>query len=113
MKTAWIFKSLAGGLALYAAAGFMGVPYIIKNIVPDKVAEATNGGKLSVGSAFFNPFSFRLTLGELTFKTPAERELFAMKRFSLNADPFDYLARGEWLVKDISLVEPHITVHRY
>lgn len=112
MKKAWIFKSLAGALALYASAGFIGVPYIIKNIVPDKVAEATNGGRLSVGSAFFNPFSFRLALGGLTFKTPADGELFAMKNFTLNADPFDYLARGEWLVKDISLVEPHVTVRR-
>ena len=58
-----IFKSLAAAVSTYAIAGFFGVPYLIKNIVPGKVFEATKGGAFSVEKASFNPFTFHLNLG--------------------------------------------------
>lgn len=112
MKKTLIFKSLAAGLAVYAAAGFVAVPYVIKNVLPQKVSDATKGGKFSVEAAAFNPFTFHLQARNIVFKTPADGELFAMKRLSLNIDPLDYLWRGEWLVKNIILTEPKIAVHR-
>ncbi len=112
MKKGLIFQSLGVGLALYAAAGFVGVPYVLKNILPDTIAEATSGGKFSVGSAAFNPFTFHLKVNDIAFKTPSDGDLFAMKHVALNIDPFAYLWRGEWLVKNILLAEPYIAVRR-
>lgn len=112
MKKMLIFKSLAAGLAVYAAAGFVAVPYVIKNVLPQKVSDATKGGRFSVEAAAFNPFTFHVQAKNIVFKTPADGELFAMKRLSLNIDPLDYLWKGEWLVKNIILTEPKITVHR-
>lgn len=112
MKKSLIFKSLAAGLVAYGAAGFFAVPYAIKNVVPQKVSEATGGGKFSVRSAAFNPFTFHLKLEGVVFKTPRGGELFAMKQMALNADPLDYLWRGGWVLKYVALSEPEIAVHR-
>lgn len=107
-----IIKSLAAAVGIYSAAGFFGVPYLLKNVVPEKVAEATNGGKFSVESARFNPYNFHLTLKNLTFKTPSEGDLVSLKTFSINVDPLEYLWRGALVVKEIGLEEPKITVLR-
>lgn len=107
-----ILKWIGWIVVLYAAIGFFAVPYAIKNSVPDKVLEATKGGILSVESASFNPFTFHLTLKNLTFKTPQKHDLFALRLFSLNVDPLAYLWRGGWVVKDIRLSDPKITIRR-
>ncbi len=112
MNKGLILKSLSAGVAIYALAGFFGVPYLIKNVVPQKVDEATKGGKLSIGSAFFNPFTFHLKLKNLSFKTPQNSDLFALKIFSLNLDPTDYLWRGALGIKEITFNEPKITIRR-
>ncbi|MDD2368661.1 MAG: DUF748 domain-containing protein [Sulfuricurvum sp.] len=112
MNKGIIFKSLAASVAIYSAAGFFGVPYLLKNVVPQKVDEATQGGKLSIESASFNPFTFHLKLKKLSFKTPQNSDFFALKAFSINLDPTDYLWRGGVVVKDIRLSEPKITIRR-
>ena len=105
-------KWIGGVVALYAITGFFAVPYAIKNIVPDKVFEATKGGAFSVESASFNPFTFHLTLKHIVFKTPQKQDLFALQNFSLNVDPLAYVWKGGLVIKDITLNEPHITLYR-
>lgn len=107
-----ILKSFAAAAALYAMAGFFGVPYLLKNSVPQKVNEATKGGKLSIESASFNPFTFHLKLKNVSFKTPQNSDFFALKAFSINVDPLDYLWRGGLVIRDLSLREPKVTVRR-
>ncbi|ADR35193.1 hypothetical protein Sulku_2534 [Sulfuricurvum kujiense DSM 16994] len=107
-----ILKSLAAAAALYSVAGFFGVPYLLKNSVPEKVNEATKGGRLSIESASFNPFTFHMKLKNVSFKTPQNSDLFALKAFSINVDPLDYLWRGGLVVRDLSLREPTVTVRR-
>ena len=105
-------KWIGGVVALYAIIGFFAIPYAIKNSVPDKVAEATKGGIFSVESASFNPFTFHLTLKNLSFKTPQKNDLFALEKFSLNVDPLAYLWKGGWVINDVTLSEPHVSIHR-
>lgn len=112
MNKGIILKSLAAGVVIYGMAGFLGVPYLLKNVVPQKVDVATKGGKLSISSASFNPFTFHLKLKNLSFKTPQNSDLFALKYFSLNLDPTDYLWRGALGVKEITFSEPKITIRR-
>jgi len=112
MKKRAILKSFAAAVAVYAIAGFFGVPYFLKNSVPLKVNEATKGGKLSIESASFNPFTFHMKLKNVSFKTPQNSDLFALKAFSINVDPLDYLWRGGLVIRDLSLREPKVTVRR-
>lgn len=107
-----IVKSLAAAVGIYTAAGFWGIPYLIKNVVPEKVSEATQGGNFSVESVRFNPYSFHLTLKNATFKTPQNGDLVSLKAFSLNLDPCAYLWRGALVVKEVALIGPDITVRR-
>lgn len=112
MKFSTILKWASGTVALYAAVGFIGLPYVIKNVAPQKIAEATNGGKFSVEKASFNPFTFRLGLKKISFKTPQGGDLVALERFVINLDPLSYLWRGGWVIGDIALSEPKITIRR-
>lgn len=112
MSKGLILKSLATVMAIYTTAGFFGVPYLVKHVVPSKVQDATNGGKFSVASASFNPFSFHLTLKKVAFKTPQNSDLLTLQQFSINIDPLDYLWRGGIVIKEITLNEPHIALRR-
>lgn len=112
MRKRLILKSLAAVIGVYGAAGFFGVPYVIKHIVPEKVTEATAGGKLSVGSAFFNPFTFRLSVNEMVFKTPQEGDFVTLGQLSVNLNPIAFLWRGGLVIKDITLREPKVAIHR-
>lgn len=112
MKRGVMLKSLAAAVVIYSAAGFFGVPYILKHIAPENISEATNGGKFTVESASFNPFTFHLILKKVSFKTPANKDLFALQRFSINVDPTGYLWRGGLIIREIALTEPNMTIHR-
>jgi len=112
MSRGLILKSLAAAVVIYSAAGFFGVPYILKHSAPEHISEATKGGKFTVEAASFNPFTFHLTLKKVSFKTPENKELFALQRFSINVDPTGYLWQGGWVIREIVLMEPNLTVHR-
>lgn len=112
MNKGIIVKSLAAAVAVYGMAGFFGVPYLLKHVVPKKVHEATDGGKLSVESASFNPFTFHLALKKVSFKTPQNIDLFSLQRCTVNVDPTAYMWRGGWVIKEITLTGPKVTVQR-
>ncbi|MDD5716950.1 MAG: DUF748 domain-containing protein [Sulfuricurvum sp.] len=112
MNKGLMLKSLAAAVAIYGAAGFFGVPYLLKNVVPSTVAEVTKGGEFAVKAASFNPFSLHLVLKEVTFKTPQKGDLFALGEFSINIDPLAYLWRGGLVIDDIRLSDPKITLYR-
>lgn len=107
-----IIRSLAAAVFIYAIAGFFGVPYLIKNIVPGKVFEATNGGRFSVEKAAFNPFTFHLKLADVAFKTPQNTDFIAFKKLTINVDPTTYLWKRGVLIKDLALVDPKVTIKR-
>lgn len=107
-----LFKLLAIITAIYAFAGFFGVPYAIKNILPQKISEATEGGRFSVQKASFNPFTFRLKLHGMKFNTPQDRPFFSMNYFTVNLNPIDYLWRWGWVVNEIKFYGPKFTIER-
>lgn len=112
MKKSWIVKWVAGIFVTYGIIGFFGVPYAIKNSVPQKVFEATNGGIFSVKSVSFNPFTFYLQLHDISFKTPQKDDFVDVHRFSINLNPVDYLWKWGWVIQDIRIEHPHITLRK-
>jgi hypothetical protein len=112
MNKGLVLKSLAAAVSMYAIAGFIGVPYVLKNIVPGKVSEATNGGRFSVEKASFNPFTFHLTLKKVSFKTPQNSDFIAFNQFSINVNPLGYVWKKSLIIKDMTLIEPTFTIKR-
>ena len=112
MKNLGILKWVGGILVTYGLMGFFGVPYVLKNIVPEKVYEATRGGTLSVKSASFNPFTFYLQLHDTAFKTPQKSDFVRIDYLAINLNPLDYLWKFTWVIKDIRIEKPRITVHK-
>ncbi|MCK9371996.1 MAG: DUF748 domain-containing protein [Sulfuricurvum sp.] len=107
-----ILQSLAAVAGIYGMIGFVALPYVIRYVVPAKVAEATEGGKFSVESASFNPFTFHLTLRNVRFQTPQGGDLIALEAFSINIDPLAYLWKGGVVIGDMGLNGAKITLHR-
>jgi hypothetical protein len=112
MNRGLVIKSLAAVVTTYAIVGFFGVPYVLKNIVPAQVSEATKGGQFSIEKAAFNPFTFHLTLKKVSFKTPQNSELFFLQKLSINVDPIAYAWRGGLVIRDVTLSEPKLTLKR-
>jgi uncharacterized protein involved in outer membrane biogenesis len=112
MKKLWLLKAVAGIFVTYGFIGFFGVPYVLKNSVPQKVFDATKGGVLSIESASFNPFTFYLQLHGTVFKTPQKGDFIRIDYVAINLNPLDYLWKFAWVVEDIRIEKPRITVHK-
>ncbi len=110
MKRFLILKILGVLFLLYSLIGFFGVPYALKNIAPQKISDATNGGKFAVESASFNPFTFHLNLHNSSFKTPADGNFVVIKTFSINVNPVGYLWKHGLVIEDLQIIEPSISV---
>lgn len=112
MKKLGILKAVAGIFVTYGILGFFGVPYVLKNIVPKKVFEVTNGGIFSVKSVAFNPFSFYLQLKDVSFKTPQKSDFIRINYLAVNLNPLEYLWKFTWVLKDIRIEKPQIALHK-
>lgn len=79
-----ILGSLAGLLLIYTFAGFLGVPYALKNTLPAKLKDMN--ASLSVAEAKFNPFTFELNVTRPELNTTAP--LFSAEQIDVKLKPF-------------------------
>ena len=79
-----IIGSLAGLLLIYTLAGFLGVPYALKNTLPAKLKDMN--ASLSVAEAKFNPFTFELNVTRPELNTTAP--LFSAEQIDVKLKPF-------------------------
>ena len=79
-----ILGSLAGLLLIYTLAGFLGVPYALKNTLPAKLKDIN--ASLSVAEAKFNPFTFELNVTRPELNTTAP--LFSAEQIDVKLKPF-------------------------
>ncbi|MDP3267012.1 MAG: DUF748 domain-containing protein [Sulfuricurvum sp.] len=112
MKKLWLLKAVAGIFVTYGIIGFFGVPYVLKNIAPQKVLNVTKGGVFSVESASFNPFTFYLQLHDMAFKTPQKSDFIRIDSVAINFNPLEYLWKFTWVIKDIRIEKPQIILHK-
>lgn len=110
-KRFWAYGALVA-VSVYAAAGFLGVPYLLKNSVPKKVAEASDGGRFSIESSSFNPFTLRLCVQKLSFKTPNNSDFVAVEQLIINVDLLDYLSTKRMVMDTFEITNPHIMVQK-
>ena len=67
------FFLLFAGIGIYAGIGFILVPYLVKNILPDYLGEHLHV-KVSISDARFSPFDFQLTLSGISVETNEDGE---------------------------------------
>ena len=79
-----ILGSLAGLLLIYTLAGFLGVPYALRNTLPAKLKDIN--ASLSVAGAKFNPFTFELNVTRPELNTTAP--LFSAEQIDVKLKPF-------------------------
>lgn len=95
-------------IALYTLAGFFLVPYLIKTKAVELANEKING-KLSIGSASFNPYTFRVKLGSVELDSTDKKKIFSLRELNVNLQVFALLNKTIH-VKSVELQEPFLDI---
>ncbi len=95
-------------VALYTLAGFFLVPYLIKTKVIEIANEKING-KLSIATASFNPYTFRVKLGSLELDSTEKKKIFSFRELNVNLQVLALLDKTIH-VKSVELQEPFLDV---
>lgn len=100
--------ALAALLGLYAAAGFWGVPYLLKTQA-EKFASETLKRQLSLGEVRFNPFRFALEIREFALKEADGTPIAGAARAFVDYEIWPLLRRT-FAFKEIALEGPQVNV---
>lgn len=78
-KSIW-FIVIIGLFLIYTLVGFFLVPYVITDVLPEKLSKDMSI-KTDVKKAKFNPFTFRLVLDEPTMYDENKKPIFSVDKF--------------------------------
>src|SRR6476620_3611850 len=95
---------VAALLALYAIAGFWGVPRLVKSQLPRLAAERLER-KASVGEVRFNPFTLRLQARDLQLADADGAPLLAVREIGADLEWRSLLDRA-WTLRDLHIDAP-------
>ena len=90
---------------LYTMVGFIIIPWLVRTQAPTLLKEKFNLN-IMVQSLTFNPFTFEVTLNNLSLSDAHAKKLLDIKSFYLNYEP-SYLFQKEIFVKSIRIDEPN------
>ncbi|MCA1606028.1 MAG: DUF748 domain-containing protein [Acidobacteria bacterium] len=100
VRNPWVLGIVAA-LALYALAGFLLIPYLVRHYVP-KLADEQLRCQAAVAEVRFNPFLFELEAKDFAFKDAAGEAIFGFQRLLVDFD-LESLFRWAWTFADIRL----------
>ncbi len=101
-------KIMGGIVGAYLLAGFIGVPWILEQKLPDMFKTYT-GGILHVEDIDFNPITFNLDIESLQLLDPKGEKCLALKHVNINYEPHALLF-GTVKLRNFSLVKPELFV---
>ena len=99
--------ALAGLLVLYALAGFLIAPRLVRDALL-KNAGAALVTRPSLGAVRVNPFALSLTLERLAVPDPSGQAVVGFDRLYLRFDPLRSIAHGAWTLAELRLEKPAI-----
>ena len=99
---------VAALMGLYAVAGFVVVPRILRNLVVDK-ADEVFGLEAAVGAVRLNPFTLSLRVEDLELDDACGSRLFALDALAVRVAAGS-VARRAIVLSRVELVHPHLTV---
>jgi hypothetical protein len=94
------------GVVGYALAGFLLVPRLITRYVPSYAQEQLRR-RAEIGPVRFNPFLFKLEVGQFRLKEADGRPILGFDRLFVDFEPTS-LFRRAWTVADIELDAPRV-----
>ncbi len=92
---------IAAALLLYALAGFLLIPYLVRHYVPKLAAEQLRC-QAAVAEVRFNPFLFEFEAKDFSFKDAAGEAIFGFQRLFVDFE-VESLFRWAWTFADIRL----------
>ncbi|MBT8355724.1 MAG: DUF748 domain-containing protein, partial [Desulfofustis sp.] len=108
------FAILAVFFGLYSAAGYLLVPYLVQNKLPDFLAEKT-GAYFTFGRISFNPYNFKLVVRDISAETVVDSQLqdrfLTIDDLRINLD-FLSLLRGELTSSELRLERAKLQITR-
>ena len=108
VRNPWVL-GIAAALALYALAGFLLIPYLVRHYVP-KLASEQLRCQAAVAEVRFNPFLFEIEAKDFSFKDAAGEAIFGFQRLFVDFD-LESLFRWAWTFADIRPVSyTHLTL---
>ncbi len=100
VRNPWVL-GIAAALALYALAGFLLIPYLVRHYVP-KLAGEQLRCQAAVAEVRFNPFLFAFEAKDFSFKDAAGEPIFGFQRLFVDFE-LESLYRWAWTFADIRL----------
>ena len=100
----WVLVVAVGLVALYAAAGFALLPWLIKTRLPE-ITQREIGHRASVGEVKFNPFKLVFQAGDARLDAPDGSLIFGFKSLDVDLE-WSSLFQRTWRLANVRLVAP-------
>ncbi len=111
-KSQKISAALSAALGLYAISGFYLLPSIVTAKLPVLVAEQT-GYSVQLKNLNFNPFSFELSIDELTFNNREPKTLLAFENLTIDLAVWGSIFQQSLVFDRIDLRKPIANIEHY
>ncbi|ROZ76240.1 DUF748 domain-containing protein [Ramlibacter sp. WS9] len=98
----------AGGVVLYALAGFWGVPALVRHQVP-KLIQQELGRKATLGEVRFNPFTLRLEARDVRLDEAGGAPLLGIGELAVEMQ-WRSLVRRAWSFAEIRILRPNASL---
>lgn len=111
-RNSWLkrlFYLLLGLSGLYLLTGFLLIPALATFLAP-RLAKDHLEGRLETGWIGLNPFTFTVSLPEVSWTGTDGEALAGFDRLRINADPLGSLFHREWRIAGISLESAFVEV---
>lgn len=106
-KTCIVFLIICVLAIPYSLLGFFGVPWVLKNIVPNFLSD--KNATLKIEQVKFNPYKFELNATKVSLKTSSE--IFNAKAIDVRLN-FKRIFLKDINIEILSLKEPHINIQK-
>jgi len=97
--------------AIYTIFGFVGLPLIVRSMLPDKLSEAINR-KVSIGKVEVNPYSLTLNLKNLAVTDQDDKTFMSLDEFFVNFQIVS-LFKKTLILKNVRISKPSLQIARH
>lgn len=106
------FLGITAAVLLYALAGFLLVPFLVRHYTPKLAADFIKR-QASIGEVHFNPFLFSFEAGDIALNEADGKPIAGLGRLFLDFDPGRSLRQRALVFGDLRLEQPAVNLVLY